>query len=361
MVAASWAAIAVIATATVLLLQYAGRQTLPSRMVIAGAVVLGELSLFFPLRMVLAVEGRLSGERNAAAPVALAFDPQSGPFRVRAGGAAPLPRMANPNSLLFAGVPQARPAELLLPVRVAGLIPGDVLFLDRADVRVVGGVDASRDRGGANGLGATLYDGRANLSIDGIASIADTQMEIRRGAADRGLAHAYERIFIPQSAFARLADRPVTLMLRYSLTLLRAVPAVSIPAAGGDARLPGIGWCATRVDGDGDAVELGCIRTAYPLSCVSFQLQESSAPKRNPEISRCIPDYAPLPVDNWYTALDSFGVELPFFDRSGLARYPIDGSALGRSRITAVRYRPIAHFSRRLVTAGIRLGTWQVQ
>jgi hypothetical protein len=359
MVAASWAAIAVIATATVILLQYLRRQTLSSRMVIAVAVVFGELSLFFPLRMVLAVEGRLSSDLHAAAPVALAFDPQAGPFRAKADGAVPLPRMANPNPLLFSGAPRARPAELLLPIRADGLRPGDVLFLDRADVRVVAGAGAALYGGGANGLSATLYEGRANLSIDGVASIADTQMEIRQG--DRGPPHAYEPVFIPQSAFARLGARPVTLELRYSLTLLRAVPAVSIPAAGGDARLPGIGWCATRVDGDGDAIELGCIRTASPLSCVSFRLQETSGPLRNPEISRCIPDYAPLPVDNWYTALDSFGVELPFFDRSGLARYPVDGSVVGRSRIVAVRYRPVAHFSRRLEIAGIRLGTWQVQ
>jgi hypothetical protein len=359
LVAASWAAIAVIATTTVILLQYLRRQTLSSRMVIAVAVVLGELSLFFPLRGVLAVEGRLSSDPHAATSVALAFDAQSGPFRPKADGAMPLPRIANPNPLLFAGAPKARPAELLLPLRIDGLKPGDVLFLDRADVRVIEGAGASLYGGGVDGQSATLYEGRANLSIDGIASIADTQMEIRQG--DRGPPHAYEPVFIPQSAFARLRDRPVTLELQYSLTLLRAVPAVSIPAAGGDARLPGIGWCATRVDGDGDAVELGCIRTAYPLSCISFRLEETSGPLRNPEISRCVPDYAPLPVDNWYTALDTFGVELPFFDRSGLARYPIDGSALGRSRIMAVRYRPIAHFSRRLEMAGIRLGTWQVQ
>lgn len=359
MVAASWAVIAVIATATVVLLQYMRRQTLSSRVVIAVAVICGELSLFLPLRMVMAVEGRLSSDLAAATPVALAFDPQAGPFRVQAGGAAHIARMANPNPLLFAGAPRARPAELLLPVRADGLQPGDVLFVDRADIRVVGGTGASLYGGAANGQRTTLYEGRANLSIDGVASIADTQMEIHQG--DRGPPHAYEPVFIPQSDFARLGDRPLTLELRYSLTLLRPVPAVSIPAADGDARLPGIGWCATRVDGDGDAIELGCIRTARPLSCVSFRLEETAGPLRNPEISRCIPDYAPLPVDNWYTALDSFGVELPFLDRSGLARYPIDGSALGRSRIVAVRYEPVAHFSRRLEIAGVRLGTWQVQ
>lgn len=359
MVAAAWAAIAIIATTTVMSLQYLARQTLRSRVVIAVAVVFGELSLFFPLRMVLAVEGQLSSDLAAAAPVALAFDSQSGPYRAAADGAVPLPRMANPNSLLFAGAPRARPAELLLPLRVDGLRSGDVLFLDRADLHVAEGAGASLYGGGANGLRATLYQGRANLSIDGIASIADTQMEIRQGGT--GPAHAYERVFIPQSVFAKFGNRPVTLELRYSLTLLRRVPAVSIPAAGGDARLPGIGWCATRVDGDGDAVELGCIRTAYALSCVSFRLEETSGPLRNPDISRCEPDYAPLPVDNWYTALDNFGVELPFLDRSGLARYPVDGSALGRSRILAVRYRPIAHFSRRLEITGIRLSTWQVQ
>lgn len=361
MVVACWVGIAVVATATVVFLQYLGRKTVSSRVVIAGAVVLAELSLFLPLRIVMAVEQRLSSDLPASVPVALAFDPQAGPFRVKTGGPLPLPRPANSNPLLFGGAPRARPAELLLPLRVGGLAHGDILFLDRADLRIVESAGPTLYGGGADGTGATLYEGRANLSIDGIASIADTQMVIRGADGDSGPLPAYERVFIPQSAFARLRDRPVTLVLRYSLTLLRAVPAGSIPADGGDARLAGIGWCATRVDGDDDAIELGCIRTAYPLSCASFRLEETSEPLRNPEISHCSPDYAPLPIDNWYTALDNFGVELPFFDRSGLARYPVDGSALGRSRIVAVSYRPVAHFSRRLEIAGIRLGTWQAQ
>lgn len=360
MLAACWVAIAVIATAAVALLQFRARRTLSARVIIGAAVVLAELSFFLPWRVVLAVEGGLSSDRGAAARVAVAFAPRAGPFRVATNGAVALPRLANPNSLFFAGAPRARPAELLLPLRVSGLMPGDILFLDRADVRIAesGG---SRYGGAANGMDAALYEGRANLSVDGVASIADTQMEIPGADGDSGSPHAYEPIFIPQSVFARLEHRPVTLSVRYSLTLLRADPAVAIPADGGDARLPGIGWCGTRIDGDGDAVVLGCIRSAHPLSCVSFRLEETSGALRNPAISHCSPDYAPLPIDNWYTALDNFGVELPFFDRSGLTRYPIDGSALARSSIEAVRYRPVAHFSRRLQIAGIRLDTWQAQ
>lgn len=357
--AACWAAVTMAATAAVVSLQYVARRTRTSRMVIGAAVVLSELSIFLPWRVVLAVEAQLSSDRNASAPVALAFDPQAGPFHAKAGTAVPAARMINPN-FLFGGEPRVGPAELLLPLRVAGLEPGELLFLDRADIRVAEDAGATLHGGGANGTGATLYEGRASLSIDGIASIADTQIAIR--AAEGGSpASAYEPIFIPQSAFARLRNRPVTLELRYTLTLLRAAPAESIPADGGDAEVPGIGWCATRLDGDGDAVELGCVRTADPLSCVYFRLQEASGARRNPAISHCSPDYAPLPIDNWYTALDNFGVELPFLDRSGLAHYPVDGSALGRSQIVAVRYDPVAHFSRRLRIAGVRLGVWQAQ
>ncbi|MHB8815631.1 MAG: hypothetical protein ACYDAE_20540 [Steroidobacteraceae bacterium] len=360
MVAASWAAVAVVATAAVVSLQYLWRKTLPSRVVIGAAVVLAELSLFLPWRLVLAVEGRLSSDLNASAPVTLAFDPQAGPFQPEPGAAVPAARIAKP-SFLFSGVPGVRPAELLLPLRVRGLASGDVLFLDGADIRIAEDAGPPLYGGGATGTGATLYEGRANLSIDGVASIADTQMAIRAAHGSGGRPHAYEPIFLPRSALAKLRDRPVTLVLRYTLTLLRAVPSVSIPADGGDARVPGIGWCATRIDGDGDAVELGCIRTAYPLSCVSFRLQETPGPLHNPAIAHCSPDYAPLPIDNWYTALDNFGLELPFLDRSGLAHYPIDGSALGRSRIVAVRYVPVAHFSRQIQIAGIRLGAWQAQ
>lgn len=358
MVAASWAIVVVVATTAVIWLQYLWRRTSRSRVVIGAAVLIAELSLFLPWRLVMAVEGRLSSDLEAGARLAMAFEPQAGPYQVKASGAAPIARMANPNFL--DGGAARQPAELLLPLRVAGLKAGEILFLDRADIRIAEDAPTT-SHGGAADTGAMLYEGPANLSIDGVASIADTQMAISAADGAGGQAHSYEPIFIPRSVLAKLGGRPVTLVLRYTLTLLRAVPAVSLPAVGGDANLPGIGWCATRVDGDGDAVELGCIRTAYPLSCVSFRLEETSGALRNPAISHCNPDYAPLPIDNWYTALDNFGVELPFFDRSGLAHYPVDGPALGRSRIVAVRYAPVAHFSRRLQIGGIRLQEWQAQ
>lgn len=108
MQAACWVAIALSATATVVLLQYRARRTLPSRVIIGMAVVLAELSFFLPWRVVLAVEGHLSSDLRASAPVAVAFEPQAGPYRVLADGAAPLPRLANPNPLFFSGPPRAR-------------------------------------------------------------------------------------------------------------------------------------------------------------------------------------------------------------------------------------------------------------
>lgn len=43
------------------------------------------------------------------------------------------------------------------------------------------------------------------------------------------------------------------------------------------------------------------------------------------------------------------------------SHYPIDGSAVERSRIVALRYSPVAHFSRRLEIARIRLESWQAR
>ena len=54
-----------------------------------------------------------------------------------------------------------------------------------------------------------------------------------------------------------------------------------------------------------------------------------------------------------------FGMTLPFFDPSGLAQYPVEGSQLGESRVVLRVYRPVDHFTRRLVIPEIRLRDWE--
>ena len=54
-----------------------------------------------------------------------------------------------------------------------------------------------------------------------------------------------------------------------------------------------------------------------------------------------------------------FGIGLPFHDISGLAQYPVDGSQLAESQVVLRTYKPLDHFTRRLVIPEIRLKDWE--
>ena len=60
-------------------------------------------------------------------------------------------------------------------------------------------------------------------------------------------------------------------------------------------------------------------------------------------------------VLRWPDSLIRSGGELPFFDRSGLTRYPIDGSKLTEARFVIQTYTHRDHFVRRIHIAGMQL------
>jgi hypothetical protein len=53
-----------------------------------------------------------------------------------------------------------------------------------------------------------------------------------------------------------------------------------------------------------------------------------------------------------------FGGGLTFRDFNGLAKYPVDGSQLQDSRIVMRIYKPLEHFTRRLMISEVKLGDW---
>ena len=56
--------------------------------------------------------------------------------------------------------------------------------------------------------------------------------------------------------------------------------------------------------------------------------------------------------------MNRFGVNLPFREASGLARYLVDGSQLAESQVILRLYEPQDHFTRHLVIPDIRLSDW---
>jgi hypothetical protein len=323
LVEAFWAVVAIIGTAIVMGLQLFRRATTFSRALIfagGGAVI---LSAFLPWHLAFALQETLAKEPGAARPVDLSFYPQLGPVRLPTGAAAP------------------RGTVIYLPLRVGGLPRAGLLLLDRANVRIT-------DRSGR-----TLYEGRSNLSVDGVGSILDARLEVRQqGDAP---VDVHQRIFLPADVYAQLRDQPITLEVDESLTLFRSQAKYSLPAAGGDVQLAGLGRCASRVDADGDDVLIHCEDPIRVPTCFTAELEDSSGSLHNPERDLCDPDYSPVQAAFWPDTLHHLHWGAPFFDRAGLVHYPVDGSRIDGARLLLQTYEPRDHFTRRITVHDVRL------
>jgi hypothetical protein len=129
-------------------------------------------------------------------------------------------------------------------------------------------------------------------------------------------------------------------------------------AVSADQRSAALGWCQTKLDADGDEIELGCVTTRTAPACITITLENPGSGERNPPVGSCDPDYTPFAAHVYPDALSQFAFEIPFRDRRGLTTYPVDGEQIGDARLLVQTYRPAAHFTRRLLIPEIRVGEW---
>jgi hypothetical protein len=125
--------------------------------------------------------------------------------------------------------------------------------------------------------------------------------------------------------------------------------------------MPGIGWCATKVDDAGIRVLFQCLQPGERPSCLTVVLEHTPTRQRNPEVSLCVPEYTPYPGHTLPDALSRFGGRLPFYDPSGLIRYPVGGPQLAEARVLVTAFQPTEHFIRRVVIPAVRLQDWEPQ
>jgi len=119
-------------------------------------------------------------------------------------------------------------------------------------------------------------------------------------------------------------------------------------------RLRTFGWCRTKIDADGDEIELGCVTTGSAPPCVSVTLENPAAGLRNLERRSCDPEYAPYSPHFYPDALNQFRLSARFRDAQQPATFAVDTNAT----LMLMSYRPEAHFERRLVIPDIRLAEW---
>jgi len=319
-------ALSVVAATIILGLQYFRRKTLFSRaMVLLFGVVL-LLTQFIPWKAAFAIEQKLSPKPGAGASAVVAFDPRLEKFRSPSG----LRASSEQGRRYYVG----EHSSVFLPLEVAG-IPRDTLLLtDRVEVRLIG------------------MDGK--MAFHGTGE--------RLEFADEGPNNAtHQEIQIPTSVYRDIKDQPVRTQVDYSLTLFALEGSYSIPALGGDERMPGFGWCETKMNEAETVVELRCMQPGKGPTCATLFLENKASGQRNPARSSCHGDYSPY--TGWYFGdnLAHFGANIPFRDSSGLAKFPVDGPQLPQSRVVIRVYQPEDHFTRSLAIPGIRLRDWEAQ
>jgi hypothetical protein len=240
-------------------------------------------------------------------------------------------------------------ALVRLPLQVSGLPRSGILFADRISVRITDSDGTALYQGAGmcvrigNGMGRAC---RGNvLEVSEKQSDADVDVE--------------QQLNLPAATFVKLKDRPVTVELDFALTLLNPGPTQTLAAIGDERHLIGLGSCATRIDSDGDEVELRCRSATAAPSCATAFLGDSKSGLRNPLLEDCGPNYIPFPQSGIEDVLNPFGLSLPFRDLSGLAHYPIDGTKIQSAQVSLTAYYPTAHFRRSLVIPNIRLSDWE--
>jgi hypothetical protein len=323
---AAFYTLTLLGAAATLGLQYFRRRTTLSRWLVGagGAAVIA--CGFLPWSFAFGLQQQLSPQPQSAGAISLAFDPQRARY--------PLPRGAAPylNGAYF------------IPLQVKGLPPSATLVLDRADLRITS-ID-----------GALLYEGRSNISIDGVGSISDAGLEVRSIRAAGQDPGVYERVYLPPDVSARLGNQPVRIGVNYSLTVFEAAASYSMPAVGGQETLGALGRCATKIDADGDDVRVSCLSALRQPTCLTAYLEQPSSGLKNAEMHGCQADYTPpFFAQFWPDAINRTNRELRFFDRSGHVHFPVDGSRIADSRLMIQTFVPSDHFTRHLDTPAVRL------
>jgi hypothetical protein len=318
--------LSLIAATVILGLQYFRRRTLFSRCLVLLFGVALLATQFIPWRAAFAIEQKLSPNPGAGRSAAIAFDPKLEKFRSPSGLSASSDQGRRYNF--------GEHTSVFLPLQVAGTHRDAFLLTDLVEVRLIG-------RGEK-----VAFHGRGE----------------RLEFADEGPNNStYQEIQVPASVYRDIKDQAVRAEVDYSLTLFGLKRSYSISALDGDERMPGFGWCETKINEGETAVELRCMQPGKGPTCATLFLENEGTGQRNPARSSCHGDYSPY--SGWYFGdnMAHFGANILFRDASGLARFPVDGPQLPNSRIVIRVYEPEDHFTRSLAIPQIKLRDWEAQ
>src|SRR5882757_4236632 len=180
--------------------------------------------------------------------------------------------------------PPANRIRVAMPLQFSEVPAGVILHADRSTVRLI------------RGDGVVVYRGMAEA------------FDVPRN----GL--YWQALDLPEDVYSKLAEQSVRVELEYFASVLRGMPVSGQLGVNDARRLPGFGWCATRVDNKNATVEVGCRQIGALPFCVSMALRSSMDLRSPREKFFCELNYEPVPLRFSVDPIDHVEATLPLID-----------------------------------------------
>ena len=157
----------------------------------------------------------------------------------------------------------------------------------------------------------------------------------------------WQALDLPENVYSKLAEQSVRVEMEYFASVLQGVPVSGQLGLHDVRRLPGFGWCATRVDGKNTSVEVACRQIGALPFCISMALRTSLDVRSPREHFVCELNYEPAALRFSVDPIDHMEGELQ----------PPANPGPGSEVVLRV-YEPVEHFSRQLVAPQFHLRDW---
>jgi hypothetical protein len=285
---------------------------------------------FFPWKAAFAIQSQLAEQKGLGSPVTLSFDASIGRYR-------------RPQSRVY-----ETDSKLYIPIQIQGLPPNTALKSEFWDSHAI------------TASGRTIHVSR------------DTQQDfMANGPAHLKIGLEPITGFAPDNARnnPETKDKPFQLEIELSMTLLKSDELTSLPSVWGPRSLTNrpCRMTSTTVSGafgedfvdprDLD-VEFICAPVVPKAPCVSMVLIDLPSPWVQRASLSCFRTYSPLP-HQVLSGGDGAIAHAYFYDPARNEEFfGTEGDKLANTKLDLHWYKPVDHFTRKIVIPNVRLNDW---
>lgn len=313
------------AVCAILALQYLGRKTMISRIVLGVAAVLCFAVRLLPWNIAYATQQQLTPARGSGRQIIVAFAPDQTPYKNLSGVSSDVLQGQ------FGGTRNAD-TVVYIPLTVQGLPAQTLLKNDRAEVSM------------------TTPDGKTfNLGVGG-----DFAPLPQAGMTN----DIYSAVYVADDLYQRYKSEPIRLEITYFTTLMRLTDQGSMASLGGHRDFASLGQCTSRMNPGETQIDIRCLQPGtIPLCTAAILNGPDPGVANSPKVS-CKPNYAPVYPMMIPDGMSRYVAELPFGDANDLGSYPIQGKDLEKAHVELRVYAAEDHLERHVIIPRVRLQDW---